>query len=121
MVKAFVKMNKTIIMISICILGYSAILKANDPGSGAIENKEGNNRAIELLLFPINLAPDIVANTVLYLFNPVCSMTKGEGVSNLWLPISVLSPVMGPVTGTFDAWYGYPFWDPVALDEDRKY
>ena len=23
--------------------------------------------------------------------------------------------------GVLDAWHGYPFWDPIALDEHRKY
>ena len=31
------------------------------------------------------------------------------------------SPCFQPVGGVLDAWHGYPFWDPIALDEHRKY
>ncbi len=86
-----------------------------------IKNKNDNNRTAEILLFPINLAPDILTNTILFLFNPLASMAAGKIVSNIWPIISFVSPVMGPVTGTMDAWYGYPFWNPVALDEHREY
>lgn len=85
------------------------------------DNKNENNRTVGILLFPINLAPDIVTNTILFLFNPLASMAAGKSVSNIWPIISFVSPVMGPVTGAMDAWYGYPFWNPIALDEHRKY
>jgi hypothetical protein len=103
------------------ILRMSPNFKANDISAKDIEKKEENSRTLEILLFPINLPPDIVSNTVLTLFNPFCSMAKGEGVSNLWLPISVFSPILGIVGGIMDAWHGYPFWNPIALDEHRKY
>ena len=85
------------------------------------KNKNENNRPLGVLLFPVNLAPDIVTNTTLYMFNPIASTAAGKGVSNIWPIVSVLSPVMGPITGFMDACYGYPFWNPVALDEHREY
>lgn len=95
------------------VSGYS-IVDDND-------NKNENNRTVGILLFPINLVPDIVTNTILFLFNPLVSIAAGKSVSNIWPIISLGSPLMGPVTGTMDACYGYPFWNPIALDEHRKY
>lgn len=112
---------KKIIIFSIFMLSYSIIIKANDVIPSDIENKENNNRTIELLLSPVNLAPDIVSNTLVLLFNPLFSYIKYGEVSNIWPIISITSPILGPIMGTMDSWYGYPFWNPVGLDEHRKY
>lgn len=85
------------------------------------QKKTQRKKNIEFALFPVNLAPNIVSNTVVFLFNPVVCIMAHRGVSNLWPIVSFLSPAIGPLCGIKDAWYGYPFWNPVALDEHRKY
>ena len=72
------------------------------------------------LSFAVNVIPDIVSNTTVLFFNPAFSMLRGEEVSNIWPIVSVTSPVTGPICGVKDALHGYPFWDPVALDERRQ-
>jgi hypothetical protein len=103
------------------MLCLSAMAKADEINPNDNIKTDKSNRTIEILLSPINLAPDIISNTVLYLFNPICSISKGEDVSNLWFLVSISAPVLGLVTGIMDSWHGYPFWNPVALDEHRKY
>ena len=85
-----------------------------------VTDENNSNRVIEITLFPVNVVPNIVSNTFIYLFNPIVSLMIGKS-SNLWPIISFISPVLGPIAGVVDAWYGYPFWAPVALDEHRKY
>ena len=72
------------------------------------------------LSFAVNVVPDIVSNTTVLFFNPAFSMLRGEEVSNLWPIVSITSPVTGPICGVRDARNGYPFWNPVALDERRQ-
>ncbi len=78
-------------------------------------------RPVYILLFPVNLVPDIISNTIVFLFNHKFSDARGEPRSNLWPVIIMLAPCMGPISGILDAASGYPFWDPVALEEHRKY
>lgn len=69
---------------------------------------------------PVNLIPDIVSNTVILGTIPLWMWADDK--SSGMLPVMWLfSPIVGPVMGVADAWNGYPFWDPVALDEHRKY
>lgn len=75
---------------------------------------------MEVLLFPINVVPDIVSNTLLYATTPIWMNCVGEP-GNLWPVVWLGSPVFGPLCGIMDAWHGYPFWNPVALDEHRLY
>ena len=74
-----------------------------------------------LLLFPINVVPDMLSNTLLFALNPLASLVRGQEPSNVWPLITVASPIMGPLSGLMDALGGYPFWKPVALDEHRNY
>ncbi len=74
-----------------------------------------------LLLLPVNVVPDILSNTLLYLFNPIVSLVQGQEPSGLWPFCMVTSPLLGPLCGFMDARAGYPFWQPVALDEHRSY
>ena len=81
---------------------------------------DGWGRAAEIALFPVNVIPDIVGNTAVCVSMPLWIWSVDEP-GNLW-PIMWLGfPIVGPVGGVLDAWHGYPFWDPIALDEHRKY
>lgn len=79
------------------------------------------HRAAEIALFPVNVVPDILSNTLVMLTLPVwmpfCDQKDGNQLPILWL----FTPFVGPLMGVWDAWYGYPFWDPVVLDEHRSY
>lgn len=77
-------------------------------------------RAAEIALFPINVVPDIVGNTAIYASMPLWMWTV-EDPGNLWPIVWLGSPIVGPIGGVLDAWHGYPFWDPIALDEHRSY
>lgn len=77
-------------------------------------------RAAEIALFPVNVVPDIVSNTLVMLTMPVWMPFRDEQ-GNLWPAIWLFTPILGPACGVMDAWHGYPFWDPVFLDEHRSY
>jgi hypothetical protein len=72
------------------------------------------------VLFPVQVAPDIATNTLLDVTLPLWIWTADDP-GNLWPMVWIFSPIFGPVEGVLDAWHGYPFWDPVALDEHRHY
>lgn len=77
-------------------------------------------RAAEIALFPVNVVPDILSNTLVILTIPVW-VPFSDRESNLWPVIWLSTPILGPACGVMDAWHGYPFWDPVFLDEHRSY
>lgn len=104
--------------------GWGESERMSTVGSSAIENCAGEkarNTKYARMLFPINVAPDIVANTVAMLFHPLFASLRGKPISNIWPIVIVLGPLFGPPCGVVDAWHGYAFWEPVALDEHRKY
>jgi hypothetical protein len=69
------------------------------------------------LLFPLNVAPDVVVDTAWLLVCLPCVATDPspyvrpvDGWPALWL----LSPLVGPVWGIVDASQGRPFWHATA-------
>jgi hypothetical protein len=75
-----------------------------------------------VVFFPVNLVADAAVNTALMLTYPITvAPFRDEPTSNLVGLIVLVSPVAGPVFGARDAWHGYPFWDPVFLDQRRRY
>lgn len=77
-------------------------------------------RAMEIALFPINVAPDVISNTLGMLALPAYYPVVYPD-SNTWGLVFIFAPVFGPLAGIKDAWYGYPFWDPAILDPGRSY
>ena len=76
--------------------------------------------ATQVALFPVNLVPDILSNTLVLLAIPLWAPSS-DRESNLWPLAWVSAPIVGPVSGVLDAWYGYPFWQPHALEEHREF
>ena len=74
---------------------------------------------MEIALFPINIAPDIVSNTVLLLTWPLWDTAVFD--SNVAPAVWILTPLLGPRIGIEDAWHGYPFWNPAMLRESRSH
>ncbi len=74
-----------------------------------------------LLRFPLNVAPNVIVDTGVLLFDPIISPIVGHEPGSLW-PIAILfSPVIGPWQGLRDAFYGRPFWDCWGIDEHRSH
>lgn len=66
------------------------------------------NKTLRVVMFPVNLGPNIVSNTV-------CTLKPG----NLWPLQYATWPFIGLPTGIIfgvgDAWHGYPFWEPTMI------
>jgi len=77
-------------------------------------------RAADIALFPVNVVPDILSNTLVLLAIPVWVPLSGKECG-LWPMMWLFAPFMGPAVGVMDAWHRYPFWDPGVLDEHRSY
>lgn len=82
-----------------------------------------DNPILAKLFFPVNVAPDMAVNTFIFAFRPLFPRLNNapESERHTWPLITLLSPVIGPVGGIYDAWHGYPFWNPVARDPEREY
>ena len=76
-------------------------------------------RTAEIALFPVNVVPDILSNTLVILTLPAWAPFSGKDY-NLLGVIWLMTPIMGPWIGVADAWHGYPFWDPGFFDQDRS-
>ena len=107
-------------MVVALVLGLTGT-SAGCAGSPAVDEDprrqaSTGNRWVELLLFPINVVPDIVGNTLVLVTIPLWAPFTEEPLANLpalWIG----SPLFGPVIGIRDAWRGYPFWRPGAFVE----
>jgi hypothetical protein len=63
-------------------------------------------KAVRLVLFPINVAPNTISNFII-----------GLRPGNLWPIQYLLLPISAPIWGIQDAFLGYPFWSPSAKYE----
>jgi hypothetical protein len=74
-----------------------------DDGSGPTRIQV-ESRSLRVLLFPVNLVPDVLGALVVHL-------PPGQvwPLQYAMLPFTVL------YSGIRDAWHGYPFWEPTAL------
>jgi len=105
-----------VMFLLVAVLVCSAALHGGDPHRVTLWTLYSDE-----LSFAVNVVPDIVSNTTVLFFNSAFSMLRGEEVSNIWPIVTATSPVTGPLCGIRDARHGYPFWNPVALDEKRQY
>lgn len=64
------------------------------------------NRAVAIVVAPVNLAPNILSNYIVGLYP-----------GDLWPIQYLLWPVSGLIWGIQDTFLGYPFWSPSALYE----
>jgi hypothetical protein len=112
-----------VVLLALLSACASPQLKESEPApeSQKRSREAGPLRISASLLFPVNVAPDMVSNTVGFLFNAQFADARGVPRSNLYPVITMFAPIWGPVAGVFDAAGGYPFWDPVALDVERRY
>ena len=77
------------------------------------------------LLFPLNLVPDVLSNTLVYVVWSPCVI--GEMLVSdepAWGIMCIFSWPYGllfsSAVGVHDAWCGIPFWDPSILESGKK-
>lgn len=83
--------------------------------SSADETSDGDasrgTDTVALLLFPINVVPNIIVNTGAMILDPVISGVLGKDPGTLYGVVLLISPIAGPYQGIVDALDGCPFWD----------
>ena len=100
------------------ITAHRGDLPDDNAAVGEVEDGEGTD-AVALLLFPINVVPNIIVNTGGMLFHPLIAPLLGQQVSNIWPIVTVIAPIAGPYQGIADAIEGRPFWDTWAVRDYR--
>ena len=78
-------------------------------------NAEKQSRVLNVLLFPINVVPDMVAGMCIFTGAAIYAIFTSDEFG--WFAVALPSmPFAGAIFGIGCAWYGLPFWN-VRLPE----